>query len=160
MLGLTAIVEIIAGVLCIGRYGVAAFSIYLLAAVGFIGIELYSWRTFLLEGRDCAFGHGTPRLLLKIVLIDLGIAVLLELGTLIGAHTFSPIRLQDWHLGRMAIFFFFCLCVSMLFCEYGRKIDLELIKPSQSTLRGITPVITFVVAYFIVLILVRLLNTG
>lgn len=160
MLGLTAIVEIVAGILCIGRYGVAAFSIYLLAAVGFIGIELYSWRTFFLEGRDCAFGHGTPRLLLKMVLIDLGIAVLLELGTLIGAHAFSPIRLQDWHLGRMAIFFFCCLCVSMLFCEYGRKIDLKLIKPSQSTLRGIAPVITFVIAYLIVLILARLLNAG
>lgn len=156
ILGITAVLECLLGVLCLGRYGVAAFSIYLLAAVGLLGIELYSWRTYIAGHRDCAFGQGTPRLLRRILLVDAVAALALELGTLIGAHSASPIRPQDWHVGRIAVFFFVALCLSMLYSEYGKRFkNQEALAPRA---RSLAPVAIFVVAYLGVLFITRLLN--
>ena len=125
LLAVTILFELIVGFLCINRYGIDAFSIYLLAAVGFIAIELYSWDTFIARHRTCAFGQGSPALLAKIIVIDIIVALVLELGTLIGAHTFSPIRMADWHLGRILIFFYFALVVSALISAYAPQFSIR-----------------------------------
>lgn len=125
LLAATILFELFAGFLCINRYGIAAFSIYLLAAVGFIAIVLYSWDTFIARHRTCAFGQGSPTLLAKIVVIDFIFALVLELGTLIGAHTFSPVRITDWHLGRILVFFYFALVVSALVSAYAPQISIR-----------------------------------
>lgn len=115
---LTLLLETLGGVICFRRYGLSAFSIYLLVAAGLLIMVLYSWNTFFNHPKMSLIGLTSPSLLVKVVLFDSVCAVLLEAGTLIGALTFSPLRLEDWHVGRVGVFFFAMLVVSLLAVEY------------------------------------------
>lgn len=113
----------IGGIVCLSTSGAGVFSTYLLAATGMLLIELYAWNTFFLRRRECAFGTGSPALLGKIVAGDVVLSVLLELGTLAGSWTCSPLEPSDWNVGRILLYLYALLVLSMLYAEYGHRLS-------------------------------------
>ncbi len=164
ILGLTFLIEIVAGVVSLRRYGLSAFSIYLLVAAGALVMMTYSWNTFFSRPKTCVLGMTSPALLGKIVLVDFACAIILEIGTLIGALTFSPLRIEDWHAGRIAVFFFAALVVSLLVVEYAptreKKTGTAIVaNKAQKSVRGIAlRAIAFMLACALVVMLARFLS--
>lgn len=164
ILGLTFLIEIAAGVVSLRRYGLSAFSIYLLVATGVLVMVTYCWNTFFVRPKKCTLGITSPALLGKIVLVDFACAIILEVGTLVGALTFSPLRIEDWHVGRIAVFFFAALVVSLLVVEYApareeRTGEALITSKAQRAIREDVPrVIILMLACALVIVLARFLS--
>lgn len=117
----TILVLTLIGAVCLIHYGSSIFSVYLLYAAGGLVIEAYVWNTFIFKRRECSFGLGSPKLLCQLLLTDIAAALVAEVGTLIGSRIASPLRLSDWSLARIFVFFFVALVLTLIYAEYGPR---------------------------------------
>ena len=82
-------------------------------------VELfYCINTFFLTPKESSFGKTDWRLFAKLLLVVFSLAVLLEMGTLIGSKMASPLVLSNWRPKRFLIFFCVLFSTGLFAVEY------------------------------------------
>ena len=100
-----ACVSVLYGASVLPRHSSAAGAVYAAFCMCGLGVAALLWYVFVVR-RPLWWGHrATPARLAVIVGVSAVAAVLLELGTLIGAPLSNPWVLGDWHVSRIAAFF-------------------------------------------------------
>lgn len=120
---LSALALALVGAALLLRRGARTFSVYLIYASAVLVLEAYVWNTFFKKHRECAFGVGSARLFVRLVAINILVAVFSEMFTLVGSRLSSPLNTSNWSPGRIAFYFFFAFVLTMAIAEYGPRRD-------------------------------------